>query len=98
LTKSEEAGAEMSFRFTGSAVNVICKKAPDGGFADVYLDGEYQGTVDTYQPSARFRKTLYGAHNLDPDKSHELRVMVKGIKHPESAGTYVYMDAIEVVG
>jgi galactosylceramidase len=97
LAKSDTAGAEVSFRFKGEAASIVGKTCADGGFFDVYLNGTYQGTVDTYRPQTGFRKSLYTVTGLDPHAETEIRLVVKGMKHPESTNTHVYLNAVEVV-
>ncbi|MGG1518823.1 hypothetical protein ABE504_25665 [Paenibacillus oryzisoli] len=98
LSASDEAGAELTFRFRGEGAAIIGKKAAGGGMFDIYVGGEYQGTVDTYRTQPGFRKALWSIHGLDPSVETEVRLVVKGIRHPESEGAFVYIDAVEVVG
>jgi len=98
LSRTDEAGAIMWIRFTGVSVSILCKKAQDCGIVDVFLDGIYQGTVDTYQRMPGFRKSLVSLHGLSATEQHELKLIVKGQKHPESTGLLIYIDAVEVVG
>lgn len=97
LTKSGTAGAELTFRFKGEAASIVGKKCADGGFFDVFLNGDYQGTVDTYRPQTGYRKSLFSVNGLDPDAVTEIKLIVKGKKHPESLDTHVYINAVEVV-
>ncbi|KRE58038.1 family 16 glycoside hydrolase [Paenibacillus sp. Soil750] len=97
LAKSGATGAALSFRFKGEAASIVGKKCADGGFFDIYLNGAYQGTVDTYRPQTGFRKSLYTAIGLDPHTETEIRLVVKEMRHPESADTHVYINAVEVV-
>ncbi|MDF2922323.1 MAG: Galactosylceramidase [Paenibacillaceae bacterium] len=98
LTQSEEAGAALHFSFRGTGVSILGKKAEDGGIAHVYVDGEYMGTVDTYQRIAGFRKSLFSLYGLAAGETHEVRLLVTGLKHPDSLGGRVCIDAVEVVG
>lgn len=97
LSRTNEWGASVLLRFTGVSISIICKKAQDCGIVDVFLDGEYKGTVDTYQRHPSFRKSLISIHDLSKTGHHELRLIVKGQQHPESSGTHLYMDAVEIV-
>lgn len=96
LTKSGYAGAVMTFRFAGTGVSLIGAKKPDGGMADIYLDGVYRGTADTFRATPGYRKALFAARDLDPAIEHELKIVVRGLKHPDAEGTFIHVDAIEV--
>lgn len=97
LTVSESAGAELAFRFQGESAAIVGKLATDGGMFDVYVNGVCKGTVDTYRPQPGFRKVLFSVCGLKPEDETDIRLVVSGVRHPESAGFAVYIDAVEVV-
>lgn len=94
LAATAEAGAEMTFRFTGNQVRLVGRFAPDGGMADVYLDGEKQLVpVDCWNPTVRDRQTLYYRNGLE-NAEHVLRIVARGAGNPIAPGTTVYVDAV----
>jgi hypothetical protein len=89
------AGAEARFRFTGNQVRLIGRFAPDGGMADVWIDGEKQpAPVDCWNPTARDRQVLYYRNGME-NGEHELRLVARGSGNPVSQGMAVYVDAVQ---
>jgi len=92
---SSQAGAAVSFRFTGNQVRVIGSARPDGGWADVYVDGVKQLVgIDCWCPQERDRQVLYYKNGLANDE-HTLKVVVRGEKNPLSKGTNVYIGGAQ---
>ena len=88
-------GATMTATFTGNQVRLIGRAAPDGGLADVWVDGVKQLVfIDCWNPSRRDRQVLYYKNGLSQGR-HELKVTARGAKNPYSAGTRVYVDAVQ---
>lgn len=91
------AGAELSFRFTGSSVRWFGVRGPDRGLAAVLVDGVPQGTVDQYARRVRFGAV--GSFGDFAPGDHVLTIRVLGKKgHPEAGGTFVSVDAFAVDG
>ena len=90
---SGTAGDEISFTFEGTGVSIEGNWLKDGGKADVFVDGELKRTIDCYFNFAsqeHNNMNLYHITNLHEAK-HTIRLVVKGEKRPESAGTNVYI-------
>src|ERR1700755_2988511 len=83
----------MSVTFTGTAVAWIGSKAGTHGYADVYIDGVKQQTVDAY--GSQNQAVLFKATGLS-DGQHTLKIVVDGTKDSSSGGTYVSIDAIDL--
>ena len=91
---SQQAGAAMTLDFTGTAVEWIGPKNTNGGIAQVSLDGQSVGTVDTYAPGGKqFQQVLYYQAGLAAG-SHTLTVTVTGQKNSASSADTVVVDAI----
>lgn len=90
-----DAGAAASITFTGSAVTWIGYRDEWGGLAEVLLDGAVQATVDTYASPARARAALHSIDGLR-ERRHTLTIRAKGTHAPESAGSWVWIDAFVV--
>lgn len=90
---SGTAGDEIVFTFEGTGVSLAGNWFKDGGIADVFVDDEYKRTIDCYFDFAQQQHqnmNLYHITNL-PEGKHTIRLVVKGEKRPESAGTNVYV-------
>ena len=89
------SGDELEFAFDGTGIVLMGNWVKDGGKADVYLDGKFQRTIDTYffwSNQEHNDINLWHAFGLAPG-SHVVRLVVKGEKRPESSGTGVYISA-----
>ena len=91
---SEKAGDELVIDFSGTGISIDGNWYKDGGKADIYVDGNLHRTIDTYYDFADQQHTTSIWHilNLKPG-DHKVRLVVKGEKRPESAGTKVYITS-----
>ena len=90
---SGTAGDEISFTFEGTGASIEGNWMKDGGIADVFVDGQLKRTIDCYFNFAKQEHqnmNIYHITNL-PEGKHTIRLVVKGEKRPESAGTNVYI-------
>ena len=92
-----DAGATATFSFSGTGVSWIGFKCERCGIATVHLDGAVVATVDTYAPtrpassSAMFSSTGLAAG------SHTLVIEVTGTSNAASAGSFIVVDAFDVM-
>jgi hypothetical protein len=94
---SATAGARANFAFTGTGVRWISSRLWDVGIARVYLDGVPVGEVDTFnQLQLEYQATVFSLTSLAPGP-HTLTIEVTGLKHPDSQGYTVVIDAFEIV-
>ena len=92
---TSEKGATAAFSFTGNQVRLIGSVGPDGGLADIYLDGVRQLTlVDSYSPTVARGQVIYHRSGLSNTK-HELKVVAAGAGNPTSKGDKVFVDGIQ---
>ncbi|QNK58810.1 family 16 glycoside hydrolase [Paenibacillus sp. PAMC21692] len=98
MTHSNEEGAILVVRFQGSGISLLGKRAPDGGMADIFLNGVNEGTIDTYAPEAKYRRSLFSKYGLESGRTHELRLVVSSGRNPRSADRQIYADAVEIIG
>ncbi|MBI3920858.1 MAG: hypothetical protein HY318_05510, partial [Armatimonadetes bacterium] len=76
-------------------VRLLGHVGPEGGRADVYLDGEKQLVpIDCWNPSPRYRQVIYYRNGLSQG-SHTLKVVCRGASNPYSRGTLLYIDAVQ---
>jgi hypothetical protein len=88
-------GAAVEHRFTGNQVRLIGRVGPDGGLADVFLDGvKQQVPVDCWNPLPRSAQVLYYRNGL-PEGEHTLRIIVRGAGNAVSKGSSVSIDEIQ---
>jgi len=89
---SEKAGDAAELKFTGTGISIEGNWYKDGGKAEVYVDGKLHRTIDTYYFWANQQHTtsIWHVMNLQPGE-HTVRLVVKGEKRPEAAGTMVYL-------
>jgi hypothetical protein len=91
---AEFAGDELEIAFNGTGISLVGNWFKDGGKADVYVDGMLHRSIDTYYNFANQQHTesIWHILNLQPG-DHKARLVVKGEKRPESAGTRVYITS-----
>ena len=92
---AEKAGDELEINFAGTGISIEGNWYRDGGLADIFVDGKLNRTIDTYYGFANQQHTesMWHILNLKPG-DHKIRLVVKGEKRPESAGTRVYITSV----
>ena len=83
------------FRFRGSAVRWFGSKNRDHGFADVYLNGVLQKTVDSYHATWISNVVLFEKTGLDAGPVHTLRIVVRKKRIPGATDCYQDVDCFE---
>jgi hypothetical protein len=92
---TEHGNASVTARFTGNQVRLLGWFGPDGGRADVLLDGERQRVgVDCWNPQPRDRQVLYYRNGLSPGP-HTLKLIACGQGNPLSQGTRVGVQEVQ---
>lgn len=66
--KPTKRGASMTFTFFGCGIEWFGSMGPDGGNANVLLDGKYVKTVDSRSDSSSDGQRIYGVSGLVLDK------------------------------
>lgn len=93
--ESSEAGATMTFRFTGNQLRLLGTVGPNGGWGDAYIDGVKQLTiVETWNPTERTLQPIYIRKGLS-NGLHELKIVVRGVSNTISKGSLVSIAAIQ---
>lgn len=88
---SNAAGSSASLTFTGTTVAVYARTLPAGGQFDVYLDGGFAATVDTYSASGAYQTEVYRVSGLGFGP-HTIEVRLNGQKNPASTAYWVGLD------
>ena len=92
---AEKAAAAMTFNFTGNQVRLLGVVAPDGGWADAFVDGVKEPTVvECWNPQTLHKQPIFIKKGL-ADGAHELKVVSQGERNPLSTGTQVRVDSIQ---
>ncbi|HEY0828534.1 MAG TPA: hypothetical protein VGE40_10595, partial [Bacilli bacterium] len=91
---SDVAGHYAQFTFTGTSVSWIGEKNSNNGSAEVYFDGAYAATIDTYAASRKTQQVLYRIDG-QTNASHTIKVIVKNAKNPQSSGYFIQVDAFK---
>ncbi|MHC1768544.1 MAG: malectin domain-containing carbohydrate-binding protein [Verrucomicrobiia bacterium] len=95
---TDSAEASVTARFTGNQVRVIGSFGPQGGLADVYLDGEKQRVpIDCWNPAQRNGQVLYYRNGLAQGQ-HTLKIVARGEGNPHSKGAQVSIDGVQFSG
>ncbi len=90
---TKQKGASMTIRFTGNQVRLTGDVGPDGGLAEVCLDGIKQLVgIDYWNPKPRTGQIAYYRNGL-PNGEHTLEVVALGKGNPRSQGAKVYGGA-----
>ena len=94
--ESNTIGSTASLIFTGTGVtwiSYVC--ACEAGISNVYVDGKFAASVDTYAPSPAFQVPVFSVSNLSPGP-HILTIEVTGQSDPRGQTAYVMVDAFDV--
>ena len=83
------------FTFRGPAVVWVGSKNNNHGLADVYIDNQFQKTVDSYNPTLITNAPLFEKTGLGTDKLHTLMIEVTKDKNENSIGCYQDVDYFE---
>ena len=87
--------ATLTCSFTGNQVRIIGDAGPDGGRADVVLDGVTQRAgIDAYCPVPRANQILFSRSGL-AHGAHSLTVNVLAAGNPRSAGSMIALDGVQ---
>lgn len=92
---SDKPDGAFTVSFRGNQVRLIGTVGPNGGLADLYLDGEKQLVhIDCWNPAPRDRQVIYYRNGL-PQGTHTLRVVARGEGNPYSKGTTIGIDSLQ---
>ena len=95
LRSTTEAGASVTYAFEGNQVRLLGEVGPDGGLAEVELDGTKQLCgIDFWNPHRLERQVVFYRNGLGAGP-HALKVMARGSSNPRSSGARVALAAAE---
>jgi len=89
-------GSTATLVFTGTGVTWISYTCScEAGISNVYIDGKFTATVDTYSPTPQAQVPVFTIANLTPGV-HILTIEVTGQYDPRGQTAYVMVDAFDV--
>lgn len=89
-------GDSVSIKFNGTGIAWIAYRDEWSGLARVFVDNQLKATIDTYLLPGQARMTAYTIDDLPPGE-HSLRIEVTGTNNPSSGGSWVWLDAFDVM-
>ena len=94
--ESNIIGSTASLVFTGTGVTWISYTCScEAGISNVYIDGKFAASVDTYSPTPQAQVPVFTVSNLAPGP-HILTIEVTGQYDPRGQTAYVMVDAFDV--
>ena len=94
---ADRAGAAATVSFHGTGIALAGHARPDGGRADVYLDGKKAGQIDGF--AAKGTNDNDAWHRMDlADGPHTVRIVVRADADARSSGTRIRLDRAVVYG
>ena len=92
-----DPGSSITVTFNGTSIRWIGYRDPWSGIASIFLDGAFVQTVDTYASAAQYQVLLFAAAGLATG-THTLVVEATGTHGAPSGGSWIWVDAIDVIG
>ena len=92
-----DAGHSATFAFSGTGITWIGVRDGWSGVAAVSIDGQVVAEVDTYSSADKHQDVLFSTTGL-PAGSHTLHIAVTGQRNPASGGSWIWIDALDVLG
>jgi hypothetical protein len=95
---SPAIGATATWAFTATAGQTAAlhgTRLPDGGYAEVWLDGVKKAQISSYASATQWKAKLYTSPALTAGR-HTLQVRTLGTKSTASKGTWVALDYVAV--
>jgi hypothetical protein len=85
----------MTWQFSGNQVRLLGVVSPNGGWADVFVDGLKQPTlIECWNPTIRYQQPIYLKNGLT-NGPHELKIVVRGEKNPLAGGTRIAIQSAQ---
>lgn len=88
---SNVTGSAATLTFTATTVRIYARVLPAGGKFDVYIDGSYQATVDTYSPTSQYQSEVFQLTGLS-NAAHTIEVRLTGQKNAASTDFWIGLD------
>jgi hypothetical protein len=89
-------GSKVTVSFEGTGISWIGYRDEWSGVANVYVDGVQKTQIDTYLSPSKAQTTLYTITNL-ASGAHTLTIEATGARSESSKGSWVWVDAFDIV-
>jgi hypothetical protein len=90
------SGTKATFNFTGRRAALVVMTGPNGGKADVFVDGVKRATLDFYSASTTTRRITFVSPALSV-AAHTVEVRWRSDKNAASSGKKLYIDGFVVL-
>lgn len=87
--------AYVDIAFYGKRATLYSLVGSARGIADVYMDGQAVGELDTYYPNVRYQHPILDTGSLS-EGVHMIRLVVTGRKSQSSTNYFVNFDVLRV--
>lgn len=94
--QSTAMNAYVEIPFYGSRAQVLGLVGTSRGIMDVYIDGEYHSSVDTYSPNVRYQHVTFDTGTLS-EGVHVIRLVVTGQRGAGATGSQISFDALALI-
>lgn len=95
LHSSPRKDSSVFFSFSGTGVEWFGNTGVRHGIANVYIDGVFAGTVDTWNNVSRRQQRLFWQYGLARGR-HNIKIVNSGRRRPGSRGYFIDVDAFVV--
>lgn len=96
VRRANANGAYADIPFYGTRAKLYAALGSNYGKADIYVDGVYRSTVDTYSPTAASQQELFDTGVLT-EGNHVVRIVVIRQRNAASQGFYVTFDVLRSI-
>ena len=93
---SMNTGSKVTVSFEGTGISFIGYRDEWSGVANVYVDGVQKTQIDMYLSPSQAQTTVYTITNLTSG-AHTLTIEVTGAQNQSSKGSWVWVDAFDIV-
>jgi hypothetical protein len=95
VTSTAAVGDSVSFRFSGTGVDLYGLRASNQGIATVLIDGVEVGTADYYGKVRVGNQLIWSSTELAPGE-HTLTLLSTGAENPSASGADINVDRVVV--
>ena len=85
----------IEYTFYGTGIRVLGFTNSEKGIANVYVDGKLY-SIDTYTEGRIYKNNIFELTGLSQGK-HKIKIEVTGKKNSKAVGSYINIDAFEVI-
>ena len=89
-------GATIDLTFTGIGIEIFGGMQHEHGKAEIFIDGQSVGIIDTYQQDEVLSTKIFRSDVLE-DREHTLQIRILEDRDPQSQGTYTDVDYFRVI-